>query len=357
MRPFLTRPKKLLAIKLRPLGETVIFSAALDALKNSYPDTQIHVAVTTEWAPLLIHHPAISRIWPVDRHEDKFARARAIARAAFKLRNENFDAALNFHASPSSATLAFATGAKVRSIHFHSAQDKNRYSTVDIPDRGLIKSVLEKDLDVIRALGLSIPVGKYRPFVSLKPSEMDEGFRLISSLGLRRPVMIIGLGATRPTKCWPENYFAELATRWRDEVGSVLLITGPSESERAAAVFKLIENNDRISHLHDPSIRLLSAVFSQASVFVGNDSGVKHVAAASGLPTVTLFGPEDPVEWHVYPRDNHPYFYIENLNCRRDNLPHYPAWCSIQECIQEKHRCMKEILPQSVYNSCKKVMK
>ncbi|NDD90542.1 hypothetical protein EBZ37_00430 [bacterium] len=169
--------------------------------------------------------------------------------------------------------------------------------------------------------------------------------------------MVLGLGATRPTKCWPARYFAEVATRWRDEFGSVLLVTGPGESERASAVFEAIENNDGITHLHDPSIRLLAAVFSQSSVFVGNDSGVKHLAAASGLPTVTLFGPEDPVEWHVYSRELHPYFYIENLPCRRDHLPHYPAWCSIQECTIEKHRCMRELLPGPVYEAARKVMK
>jgi heptosyltransferase-2 len=357
MKPFLTRPKKLLAIKLRSLGETVVFSASLQALKDAFPETQIHVAVTTAWAPLLIHHPAISRIWPIDRYEDKFARARAIARAALKMRAENFDCVVNFHASPSSATLAFATGARVRSIHFHSGKDKNRYSTVDIPDKGVIKSVLEKDFDAIRALGATVSSSKYAPFITLKPSEMDEGFRLLSSLELERPVLALGLGATRPTKSWPAGHFATLAKLWRDTGGSVLLVTGPGESGKAADVFQAIGDKQRVSHLHDPSIRLLSAVFSQCAVFAGNDSGVKHVAAASGLPTVSLFGPEDPLEWHVYPRELHPYFYIDSLPCRKDNPPGYPAWCSLQECVTEKHRCMTDIAPTSILEACRKVMK
>ncbi len=357
MKPFMTRPRKLLAIKLRSLGESVVFSASLQALKDAFPETQIHVAVSTPWAPLLIHHPAVSRIWPVDRHQDRFARARAIARAALKLRQENFDCTVNFHASPSSATLAFATGARVRSIHFHSGKDKDRYSTVQIPDKGIIKSVLEKDFDAIRALGVSVSSSKYLPFITLKPSEMDEGFRTLASLELERPILVLGLGATRPTKSWPASRFAELAKLWRDTGGSVLLVTGPGESAQAAAVFELIGNKQRVSHLHDPSIRLLSAVFSQASVYAGNDSGVKHVAAASGLPTVSVFGPEDPLEWHVYPRDRHPYFYIDSLECRRDNLPGYPAWCSLQQCSVEKHRCMTEIDSAAVFEACRKVMK
>ena len=357
MRPFLTRPKKILLIKLRSLGETVLSTASLQALKDAFPDTRIHAAVSSDWASLLVHHPAIDRIWPVDRHEDKLARARSIARAALKLRLENFDCVLNLHASPSSSTLAFATGAKVRAIHFHPGRKNDRYSTLEIPDKGTIKSVLEKDFDVVRALGVPVASEKYRPFITLKPSEMDEGFRLLSSANVPRPVLTIGLGANRPTKCWPLEHFAEVARRWRTAGGGVLLITGPGEADRMSRVLERIGDEEGISHLHAPDLRVLSAVFSQSSVHLGNDSGVKHLAAASGLPTVTLFGPEDPSEWHVYPQDRHPLFYIPDLPCRRDAPPNSPPRCVLEECTVEKHRCMVEISPAEVYEACRRVMK
>jgi len=359
MNPFLSRPKKILAIKLRSLGDTTLLGASLDALKAAYPDTQIHVAVATPWAPLFIHHPAVARIWPVDRHKDKIARGKAIARAALTLRKEEFDAALNFHASPSSATLTFATGARVRAVNFHSGNAKNRYSTLEIPDRGVMKTILEKDLDTVRALGVSVPEDTFKPSIHLKPNEMNLGFQMLESMGLKRPILALGLGSIRPTKHWGEEKFAELASGWGQKTGGgVLLLTGAGEEARAQETLKLLAGRGTTAaHLHHAELRTLAACLSQSALYCGNDAGPKHMAAAVGIPTVTIFGPESPDQWHCYPQNQHPYFYIPKLPCRKDALPGMPDWCVLQECVIEKHRCMKSIEVAPVLEACLGLMK
>src|SRR3989338_4246346 len=132
-------PKKILVIKLRALGDTVLMTAPLLELRRIFPHAEIHVTVTSPWTPLLEFHPGVNRIWAYERRKETAARAKTIAALALKLRKENFDCVINFHASPSSSTLAFATGAKIRSVHFHGHRDKNRYSTVEIPGKGKIK--------------------------------------------------------------------------------------------------------------------------------------------------------------------------------------------------------------------------
>src|SRR6476619_3876425 len=102
-------------------------------------------------------------------------------------------------------------------------------------------------------------------------------------------------------------------------------------------------------------LRVLAAVFTQASVVVGNDSGPKHLAIAVGTPTVTLFGPEDPFEWHPYPADRHPHFFIESLKCRKDADPGMPPWCGLENCVIEQQRCMKEIAVSQVLAQCMKL--
>ncbi len=353
MKPFLSRPKKILAIKLRSMGDTTLLGASLDALKQAYPEAQIHVAVTTQWAPLFIHHPAVSRIWPVDRHQDKIARGKAIARAAIALRREGFDAVLNFHASPSSATLAFATGAQVRAVNFHSESTKDRYSTLKIPGRGELKTILEKDLDTVRALGIQIREGEFRPSVHLKPTEMNSGFQLLEGMGLKRPILALGLGSVRPTKHWGAKPFAETAAGWTARTGGgVLLLTGPGEEARAQEVLQLLAGKSAAAHLHNAELRMLAACLSQSALYCGNDAGPKHLAAAVGIPTVTVFGPEAPDQWHCYPRDRHPYFYVEKLACRKDALAGMPDWCVLQECTTEGHRCMKSIASNPVLDAC-----
>src|SRR5690606_35295202 len=58
-------------------------------------------------------------------------------------------------------------------------------------------------------------------------------------------------------------------------------------------------------------LRLLASMLKASTLYLGNDSGPKHLAVAVGTPTITLFGPEDPFEWHPYPRESHPIHYID----------------------------------------------
>jgi ADP-heptose:LPS heptosyltransferase len=69
---------------------------------------------------------------------------------------------------------------------------------------------------------------------------------------------------------------------------------------------------------------------------------------ALGVKTITLFGPENPFEWHPYAKDEHPIAYVENLPCRKSLAPGLPEWCAIRECVSEKHRCMREIAVEDV---------
>lgn len=360
-------PQKILAIKLRALGDTVLMTAALSQLKKAYPRARIDVLVPEPWAPVLERHPAVDRIWPYARPSGKGKRLLESARLALKLRKERYDAVVNFHASPSSARLARATGAKTRSIHFHGHQDPNRYSTVTIPGKGEVKPVTERDMDALRALGLSIPAGAL-PELAVTDAELDAVKPLLESRGATGPVLGIGIGASRPTKTWPIERFARIAVRWcRETNGSALCLSAPNEAERnrqfvAAVERELAELGDRalareirsrIWPQTRVSVRALAALLKLSSLYLGNDSGPKHVAAAVGTPTVTLFGPEDPFEWHPYPRDRHPIHFIEGLACRNDQAPGMPAWCGLQECTIEAHRCMRLISEDDVFQTLK----
>lgn len=365
-------PKKILALKLRSLGDTVLMTAALNELKRAYPQAEIHVAVTSTWAPLLESHPAIKKLWTYDRYVERAARAKAAARLALKLRKERFDCVINFHASPSSSMISFATGARVRSVHFHGHKDRNRHSTVTVPGKGVLKPIIERDMDTVRALGVHVPPGRL-PQIYLQASEKNEARDTISRLGLPTPVMMIGLGASRPTKRWPVDRFASLAVEWAlKKQGGILAIAGPDESAEIKNFLKAVDDHlslavpdatqrsvvrSRITSEHQLGLRKLAALISQASVFVGNDSGPRHIAVAVETPSVTLFGPEHPFEWHPYPTDRHPYLFIDNLPCRRDALPGYPAWCGIQPCITEEHKCMREIGVDQVFAECERVSK
>ncbi len=352
-------PKRILVTKFRAMGDTILLTAALKELHRQFPQAQIHAAVTEPWIWLLDGFPGVTQLVPVTWHNDRAARTKAATRLAFQLRKEKYDIVCGFHSSPASAMVALSTGAKIRAIHFHSFKAKNLYSTVPIPGKGVVKPVVERDLDTIRALGLNVPEG-ILPEIFLKEEERAFAKEEFHSWGLRRPVLGLALGASRSTKIWPLHRFAEVALKWVNEQnGSVLVISGPGEEQLIETFYKSVPNTPEIRSaiqvMPACNVRVLASRLSQLNVLVGNDSGPRHLAAAVGVPTVTLFGPEHPLEWHPYPEDRHPMLFVEPLPCRSNQEPGSPPWCGISECIVEAHQCMTRITTNQVFEQVLRV--
>ena len=366
-------PTKILVIKLRSMGDTVLLTAPLIELNRAFSQAKIHTVISENWACLLEGVPGLQKMIPYHRAESATGRARAIARLAFQLRKEKYDCVINFHASPSSAALALATGAKTRSIHFHDHHAKNRYSTVVVPGKGTVKPVIERDMDTIRALGLHVPAGR-TPRIFLQPSEVREAQALLKQFSLDSPILGINLGASRPTKTWSVERWATLALEWcQKEKGDVLAIAGPTEMSQIQLFLKAVDDllstiggsqatraqlRSRIKSINAPlTLRQLAAVLSQLAVLATGDSGPKHMAVAVDTPTVTLFGPEHPFEWHPYSKELHPYFFIDHLACRKDAEPTMPAWCGLYECVIEENKCLKLIGVNEVLTQAQAVAK
>src|SRR5947209_720398 len=112
-------PRKILAIKLRSLGDTVIMTAPLAEIRAAFPEAEIHALVPDAWSSLLETHPAVDQVLKFKRPTHKLARMRSMAKLALELRKQKYDLVICFHASSSTANLAIATGARLRSVHFH----------------------------------------------------------------------------------------------------------------------------------------------------------------------------------------------------------------------------------------------
>lgn len=125
----------------------------------------------------------------------------------------------------------------------------------------------------------------------LTPSEDDQGRANAIAADLPPGFLAIHPGSGSPAKNWPAARFAELvrsrgAARW-------LLVRGPADDGVAA----LLETVPGARVARDLPLRVLAALLARAGAYVGNDSGVTHLAAASGAPTIALFGATDPRLW------------------------------------------------------------
>ena len=98
------------------------------------------------------------------------------------------------------------------------------------------------------------------------------------------------------------------------------------------------------------------ALLSNSQFYIGSDSGVKHLAIALGLKSLTLFGPESIGEWHGYRLDRNPALQID-LTCRDNDADNKNfAWCGAERCPHGSHACMNLLLPEEVVAVVKKTL-
>ena len=141
-------------------------------------------------------------------------------------------------------------------------------------------------------LDLGIEITSRVPKISVRHAERDDATRMLKA----EPWVAIHPGSGGARKCWPAERFAQVADQIRQELGRrVILFSGPADGDKAMRVAHGMKTMPVVLHPH--SLRLLAALFQQAELYLGNDSGPSHVAAAVGTPAIVLFGPTDPRVW------------------------------------------------------------
>lgn len=109
-------------------------------------------------------------------------------------------------------------------------------------------------------------------------------------------------GSGGASKCWPIEHFAEVIYYlWQQHRVAVLVLVGPAEQERFALLQSLLRaypQPGRCEYLINAPLLLVAQRLQQSQCYIGNDSGLTHLAAMLGLPTLALFGPSDPIIWH-----------------------------------------------------------
>jgi heptosyltransferase II len=122
------------------------------------------------------------------------------------------------------------------------------------------------------------------------------------------------------------------------------LSKSPADQKIKAELYRL-GISDNVSIL-EWDLEYLPTAFRDAALYVGNDTGLKHLAVAVGIKSYTFFGPEPANEWHPYDPKLHPYFYRENLSCR--TRTHHYCGLSVCDLMEENLSCLKLTLPENV---------
>jgi heptosyltransferase-2 len=316
---------RILVVKLADLGDLLTATPALRALRLRFPRARVSALVTPHTACLLEGNDAVDEVLVFPK--DVFDRPSALlrlgsllksCRLALDLSAARFDAAILLHhlttrwGSAKYRALLAATGARVKVGLDNGA---GHFLTARAVDRGFgARHEVDYWLDVVAVLGAHHPSPSLE--LHLTAAEIDAGAERWQSLGLKgRPVVTLhpGSGRFSVARRWPADRFAAAGDMLSAAGLDVVIVAGPGEEPVAQAVLDGMRSKAVL--LHDVgSPRSLAGLLRNSSLFVGNDSGVMHCAAAVGVPVVGVFGLSNHRAWGPYPPERHRVVRLE-LSC------------------------------------------
>ena len=287
-------------LRLRSLGDTLLTTPALRALKAWRPDLQLSVLVEKPYSDLLAGNPDLSARIELDSRGLRAASSVAILR---RVRSEKWALCVNVHGGLLSALLARASGARYRvgRTHFRFRFAYNVFcpEPPQVLRRTQMHSV-EDRLSTFYWLGLpptDIPPLQIFPQASARETLREK----LAVRGVRVPnrYAVLHPSATFLTKQWPPERFATVAQWLEDEHGIIPVFTcGPGEAQTLDAVAQA--RRKPLVRLDSLSVAELVALIEGACLFIGNDSGPTHIAAALRRPLVVLFGSSNSVVWRPW---------------------------------------------------------
>jgi heptosyltransferase-2 len=349
--------KKVLVLPLYGIGDVLMSTPAVRNLKEQLDAeiTYLHMFKTTR--DILLNNPSVKEnIYFPFLQMGKLD----ILRFMLKFRNK-YDITINFY--PSNRRdynlASFITASPLRVGHRYVRKDwqelnflKNRA----VKEDDSLHNV-EEDLRLLDFCGITKKT-KYAMEICLTEEEKQFARRWIEERKISGN-FLIGMHPGTSTfknhgrKRWPEDSFADLIGRicLEREDSVVLLFGGPEEHSLRQTIISSVGVGGKIFPVDSLSIRLAAAVMRECGLFVSNDSGPMHMAAASGVPTVAIFGPTDPVwlrPWGVKHRV---------VRAEPACSPCFRYSPTPMECVEKRdYVCIRRISVEQVFAACKELM-
>jgi predicted lipopolysaccharide heptosyltransferase III len=287
--------RKVLLVRLRSIGDTVLATPSLFALKRFLPNVKVDILVEDWVAPLLDNHPHVDNVVVLER-----GGFMARARVARELRAANYDVVYNLHGGTTATFLTRATGARYR-VGFKTyqyAQLHNHQAPSPLLLWGQQKThSVEQQLALLGWTG--VPVTD-RPRTQLGISERaaETVNRLLGEAGLsEQKLALIHPAAAFATKQWATQNFARVAEFMVERGLAPVAVAAPNEKELLEKLCSAA--SVKITTL-DLSLPEVAALAARSELFVGNDSGIAHIASAVGTPAVVIFGSSNIAHWRPW---------------------------------------------------------
>ncbi len=343
--------KRILAVKLRPLGETLLAGTCFETLRDAFPSARITALVRPSaydlfrksgWVDeVLAYHPGA-----VERRSF-WVRAWKSGRLVGALKKRCFDLALDLTGSTRSAQLVHQSGAVLKAGP--GLPSLRGFYDLNAPaGDALTAPVTELNRRVLKLLGLAPkPLEREGGFWPVPPEALQYAdiFWKAHQFGDGEAVIAVHPLAGRKTQEWYPAQWAAVLGEILANGFKVFFTCMPWEKKGLEEVEKGLGRE--LPAYTGLDWVPLAGLYRKSVAGLGVDTDARHLAAAVGTPTLTLWGPESPGRRHPYSPERHP-LVIQEVPCRP---------CGLPVCVEKKHQCMVELKPEGVLKALKQLLK
>ncbi|TIP02995.1 MAG: glycosyltransferase family 9 protein [Mesorhizobium sp.] len=296
--------RSILILQTKYIGDLVLSSALAKNLRLEYPGARIVFLCDSRFAGFLTANDIASEVVTFRRSHMRgtpLRRAQELIVTLFRLRRYRFDMAIDITDTRTSRFILGLVGARVRAGY---QAGKSPLPWLDLRSANVKakpfgygeRHFLYRYLSPLEALGIDL----HQRVPAIEPSSFQtaKALALLDKFHLRQSAFVaVHAGASFPGRRWQPERFAAAIDRISAETGlSVVLVGSPDEREAAEKILATA-TTPIVNLVGALPLETLPALLQQARLFLGNDSGPMHMAAAVGTPVVGLFGLQSPVRW------------------------------------------------------------
>jgi len=285
-------PAPVLIVPYVWIGDFVRCHSVVKLLRAQAPERPVDIVSSTLCAPLADYMPGVRQAIIADLPRRRIGVARQL-QLAKQLRAGRYVQALVMSRKWKAALAPWLAGIPLRTGFL----GEMRFGLLNDVRTG--ERALPRMIDQMGALALpasaNLPSEWPLPELVVPPHELDDWRKRRGLATDPRPIVTLSPGAVGAGKAWPAAHYAELARALTADGVSIWVLGGPNEAPLAATI--AAGGGSRVRDLTGNDLRNAVLAHAAADVAVTNDSGLMHVAAAIGTPTVAIFGPTSPWHW------------------------------------------------------------
>ena len=289
-------PERILVIKLDHLGDVLLATPVFSNLRRAYPNAELH-ALTGAWSRVVLEkHPDVNNV--IEYNSPAFCRTGqpTSLRETFKLyrqlRRQKYGLIVELRSDWRTVWFAFLRFAPKR-LSRAALQVANKLGFAQFS--GTHETT--RNLDVLRQAGIPTSVETAIFSVTTEDKKWASDFLATYQIDRQHPLIAIHPGSPIALKRWMPERYAELADWLIAQKRAQILYVGVKDEIPIITEIQALMRGESINIAGKTTLTQLASILHTCNVFIGNDSGPMHLAAAVGTQTVGLYGPGDPTRF------------------------------------------------------------